>query len=72
MNNDDNEPLIALLCFFLTILMASGVVFPILMMFDASNINKRAVEMEKAYYDSKTGDFKWSDNVSRYIFDGQR
>lgn len=51
--------------------MLCGIVYPIMHHVENYEIRARAIEMDKAYYDSKTGEFTWSDNVLEYIIDGE-
>lgn len=57
-------------CLFVGLLVA-GICYPVMYHVDNAEIRARAIQMDKAYYDSKTGEFTWSDNVSAYIFNAE-
>jgi len=69
-DRDDLDHFPAFIIFF--VLLVVAVMFVLHMWNHNGDQEYRAIEMEKAYYDSKTGDFKWSDNVSKYIFTGEK
>ena len=57
--------------FILLMLLGSGVVVPLSWYGNHRTIQKRAIERGSAYYDTKTGEFTWSDNNVKYIYTGK-
>ena len=66
----DNPFINLILPAIILILILSGIYCPVYIVNDSKEINRRAIEMERAYYDTKTGKFMWSDNVFQYIYTG--